>query len=65
MDKLKQTIEKVDLSQLTEIKVYQDRSRNSRFKKYKAHRDGELPRNIGNSEAANELIDFALDKKGF
>lgn len=48
-----------------EIKVFQDRKRNSRFKKYKAHRDGELESNITNSDAMNELADCALDVKGF
>lgn len=50
---------------LIEVKVFQDRKLNSRFKSYKAKRDGERPRNIDNSEAANELIKMSLERLGF
>lgn len=48
-----------------EIKIYRTRSDKSRIKAYAAHREADLNKAVTINIAANELIDFALDQKGF
>ncbi len=51
--------------QKIELKVFQNRRQYTRFKKWKTDREAQLPKNMLNTDALNELIDFALDQKGY